>query len=224
MKKMLILLMALLLASLPAWAEDAPLVYVSISDGSGALVLAYAPVALTDADGDGALTLNDALIAAHAQHHPDGAAAYLAEKSQYGMSMVTLWGDESGVYGYCINDAAAMNPLDAVQSGDHIKAYVYTDLETWSDAYCCFAAPAVTAAVNETIPLTLNANGFDGNWNPIVLPVAGAVLTINGEKTGVLTDAEGKAALSFPASGVYLVSAASDSQALVPPVCLVTVK
>ena len=74
MKKFLSLLLVVwMLVSLTASAEAAPTVYVSISDDTGALVLAYVPVALTDADGDGALTICDALMLAHAAHHPEGA-------------------------------------------------------------------------------------------------------------------------------------------------------
>ena len=63
MKKILSVLLALaMLVSLAAFAEEAPTVYVSISDDTGTLTLAYAPVALSDQDGDGALTICDALM------------------------------------------------------------------------------------------------------------------------------------------------------------------
>ena len=54
MKKCLsVLLTMLMLVSLTALAEEAPIVYVSISDDAGMLVLAHVPVMVTDADGDG---------------------------------------------------------------------------------------------------------------------------------------------------------------------------
>jgi len=225
MKKLLALLICLLLAC-PALAE-APAsqeVFVSITDGEGALVLAYFPVTVTDADGDGVLTICDALIAAHAAYYPDGAEGFSVVPSQYGLSMMKLWGVENGgSYGYCLNDASAWSLADPVAAGDHVKAYAYTDLVAWSDAYSFFAAPAAEAVVGAQVPLTLSAAGYDEAWNPITLPVAGAVITVNGVETETVTDEAGQAAVSFAEPGVYVVSAVSDAMTLVAPVCIVTV-
>ena len=225
MKKFLSLLLAMLmLVSLTASAETAPTVYVSISDDAGALVLAYAPVALSDADGDGALTICDALMLAHAAYYPEGAEGFLAEDSQWGLSLYRLWGIENGgSYGYCLNDASAWSLVDPIQAGDHVKAYVYTDVLAFSDTYAYFAAPVATAAVNAEVALTLSAAGYDEAWNPVTLAVPGATLTVNGEKSEAVTDENGAAVLTFTAAGVYTVSAVSETMTLVPPVCIVTV-
>lgn len=225
MKKFLsLLLTAMMLVSLTASAEAAPTVFVSISDDTGALVLAYAPVALSDADGDGALTICDALMLAHAAHHPDGAAAFLAEQSEWGLSMYRLWGVENGgSYGYMLNDVSAWSLVDPVKDGDHVKAYAFTDLTNFSDTYAYFTAPVAAAAMNAEVALTLNAAGYDESWNPVTLPVAGAVLTVNGEKTEIVTDENGNAVLTLAEAGTYTVSAVSETMTLVPPVCIVTV-
>ena len=226
MKKFLSLLLAMLmLVSLTASAETAPTVYVSISDDAGALVLAYAPVALSDADGDGALTICDALMLAHTAYYPEGAEGFLAEDSQWGLSLYRLWGIENGgSYGYCLNDASAWSLVDPIQAGDHVKAYVYTDVLAFSDTYAYFAAPVATAAVNAEVALTLSAAGYDEAWNPVTYPVQGAFLIVDGEvDDSIMTDAEGKFVLSFPEAGVYTVSAVSNDLTLVPPVCIVTV-
>lgn len=225
MKKFLSLLLAVwMLVSLTASAEAAPTVYVSISTDTGALVLAYVPVALTDADGDGALTICDALMLAHAAHHPEGAEAFLAEQTEWGLSLYKLWGVENGgSYGYMLNDASTWSLVDPVKDGDHVKAYVYTDVTTFSDTYAYFTAPVAAAAVNTEITLTLNAAGYDANWAPVTLPVAGAVLTVNGEKTEIVTDENGNAVLTLAEAGTYTVSAVSETMTLVPPVCIVTV-
>ena len=225
MKKFLSLLLTLaMLVSLTAFAQEAPSVYVSISDDAGNLVLAYAAVALTDVDGDGSLTICDALMAAHAAYHPDGAEAFLAEKSEWGLSLYRLWGVENGgSYGYVLNDVSARSLVDPVQPGDHVKAYVYTDLMNYSDTYAYFTAPVAAAAVNAEVALVLCASGYDASWNPVTLAVAEAVLTVNGEKMAVITDENGQAVLTFDAAGTYTVSAVSESMTLVPPVCIVTV-
>ena len=67
MKKTLAVLLAalMLLALVPAVAEEAeaPVVYVTIANGE--LVAAQIEVELTDVDDDGALTIADALYLAH---------------------------------------------------------------------------------------------------------------------------------------------------------------
>ena len=226
MKKILSTLLALaMLVSLTAFAEEAPTVYVSISTDTGALVLACAPVTLTDADADGALTICDALMAAHTDYHPNGAEAFLAEKTEWGLSMYRLWGVENGgSYGYMLNDVSPMSLLDPVQPGDHIKAYAFTDLTNFSDTYCYFTAPVAAAAVNAEITLTLSAAGYDEAWNPVTYAVQGAFLIVDGEvDDSVVTDAEGRFVLTFPETGVYTISAVSNDLTLVPPVCIVTV-
>ena len=226
MKKLIALLCSLLLLLTCAVAEapQTVTVNVSVSDGTGALVLAFVPVEVTDADGDGVLTIADALTAAHTAHHPDGAAAFGTANSEYGLSMTRLWGVENGgSYGYYRNDASAWSLLDPVAQGDHVKAYAFTDLAAWSDTYSWFAAPAVTVAAGQPVDLTLSAAGYDEMWNPVTLPVSGAVITVNGAAADVRTDAEGCAQLIPAEPGVYVVSAVSDTMTLVPPVCIVTV-
>ena len=226
MKKFLSTLLALLmLLTFAACAEEAPTVYVSISDDTGALVLAYQPVALTDADGDGALTICDALMNAHTAYHPNGAEAFVAEPSEWGLSLYVLWGvDNCGSYGYCLNDASAMSLVDPVQPGDHVKAYVYTDLTAWSDTYAYFGAPTATAVVKDEVALTLFASGYDEAWNPVTYLVQGAFLVVDGEVyDDVVTDANGQFVLTFTEAGVYTISAVSNDLTLVPPVCIVTV-
>ena len=199
-------------------------VYVTISDGSLALV--RKAVSLSDADGDGATTVNDALILAHDAAYEGGAdAVYNASESEWGLSLYKLWGIENGgSYGYCVNDASAMSLVDPVAVGDHIYAYVYSDLVAWSDVYSKFDKGTAAPAKGEEITLTLTYAGYDAEWNPVTAPVANAVITVNGEATDYTTDAEGKITLSFDKKGSYTVSATSETLTLVPPVCVVTVK
>lgn len=228
MKKLISLLLSLLLlcggiafAEAPALSAE---VYVSITDETGALVLACDVVTVTDADADGALTIGDALWAAHVENYETAAEGYGAAMTEYGLSLTKLWGVENGgSYGYCLNDASAWSLLDPVAAGDHVKAYVYTDLTAWSDTYCWFDSTFVEAAAGSEVALTLSAAGYDEAWNPVTLPVEGAVLTVNGEAVEAVTDAEGKAVWAFAEAGVYVVSAASETQNLVAPVCIVTV-
>ena len=226
MKKYAIAFLCALLALALYGAAVAETVYVTIADGQGQLVMVNAAIDVTDVDADGALTINDALYAAHEAAYEGGAeAGYAAADAGYGLSISKLWGEENGgSYGYYLNDASAYSLLDPVADGDYLNAFVYTDLEAWSDLYCTFGYREVVADAGANIILTLNMMTFDENWNPVSLPVEGAILTIDGEDSEVVTDAEGKAQFTIEAAGEYLISARSDSAILVPPVCIVTVK
>lgn len=224
MKKLISLLTALLLTCSIALAGEPVTVYVSISDDTGALVLPCAAVLTVDVDGDGALTIFDALKCAHAVHHPEGSAAFNADETEFGLSMFMLWGVENGgAYGYYLNDASAWSLLDPVKAGDHVKAYAFTDLENLTDTYAFFDQVQVQCAPGSEVVLTLSAAAFDENWNPVTVPVADASITVNGEPSAFTTDANGRVALLLPDAGEYVISAVSDSMTLVTPVCVVTV-
>ena len=228
MKKILILAAVLMFALIPAYANEAEkeiTAFVSITNDTGALCLAAEEITVTDVDQDGALTIHDAIYCAHVQKHELGAEAFLTENTQWGISMIRLWNVENGgSYGYYLNDASAWSMADPIQAGDHVKAYAYTDMETWSDTYSFFDVLFAEANVGAEIALTLSAAGFDANFAPIALKVENAVLTVNGEQTAVKTDAEGKAVLSFKEAGEYVISAESEEMNLVAPVCVITVK
>ena len=91
--------------------EELPIIGVTVSSGTGVYT---ETLNLTDADGDGALTINDALILFHDAAYEGGAAAgYGSAVSQYGLGITKLWGIENGSsYGYYVNDAAAFNLSD----------------------------------------------------------------------------------------------------------------
>ncbi len=221
----LVLVAALLaLTVLPVTAATASAtVYVTVTN-RGETVLAAKAVTVTDVDGDGALTVNDALYAAHEVAYNGGAqAGYSSYSSAYGLSLGKLWGDESGNFSYYHNNASCMSLADAVADGDTVAAFIFKDTLAYSDTYTYFDALAVTAEAGESVELTLSAAGYDASWNPVTLPVEGAVITVNGEKTEAVTDANGKAIVSVDAAGMYQISAVSDTQTLVPPVCWLTV-
>lgn len=196
-------------------------VYVTIADAQGELAVAAEPIAVSDADGDGVLTINDALYHAHEAFYDGGASAgYASAETEFGLSLSKLWGAENGTgYGYYLNHASAWSLADPVAEGDCISAFVYTDMTGCSDTYCYFDVSSVAAEAGDEITLTLSAAGYDANWNPAVLPVEGAVITIDGEATAFTTDAQGKVTFTVEEGGSFVISAVSESQILVPPVC-----
>ncbi|MBQ5318505.1 MAG: hypothetical protein J6K17_05385 [Oscillospiraceae bacterium] len=208
-----------------AYATEAAYVYVTISDGTGALPLAQKKINVTDVDADGALTINDALFAAHDAKYDGGAeAGFASGETEYGLSLNKLWGVENGgSYGYYKNNASAMSLSDTIAEGDYINAYAYSDLIAWSDVYSWFDIDSAEVDTGAEIALTLSYAGYDSDWNPVTLFASDAVITINGEKTSFTTDSQGKVEIKFDEAGEYVISAVSETQTLVPPVCKVTV-
>lgn len=188
----------------------------------GELVATQVSVPVEDIDGDGVFTINDALYCAHEQVYEGGAnAGYGSYTSEYGLSMSKLWGDESGAFGYYLNNATCMSLADPVKDGDYVTAFVYASSD-WSDVYTYFDVSAKTLELGQEITLTLMAAGYDESWNPITYPVKGATITVDGAPTGIVTDENGKATFRRNEIGTAVISAMSQTQTLVPPVCSIT--
>ncbi|MBQ3816926.1 MAG: hypothetical protein II802_01490 [Clostridia bacterium] len=232
MKKLFALVVTLILVigsfSLTAFAKPALLadVYVTISDKDGKLALTQEKITVTDTDNDDLLTIYDALYIAHEENFAGGAAAGFeaADLGYSGRSIKKLWGVENGgSYGIYVNNAGALSLDDTIESGDYINTFIYTDLTAWSDKYSFFNVNTVDTDAGKEIELTLYAADYDANWTPITVAVEGAEITLNGEKTGIKTDENGKASITVNNAGFYTISAVSDTLTLVSPVCKATI-
>lgn len=219
-------MLTLMLASCFGEGEPKNPIYVTIVTGDGTLAVAHKALALSDADGDGKLTVNDALYLAHERAYTGGAAAgYASELGQYGISLTRLWGvSNGGAYGYYVNNASATSLADEVKAEDHVVAFIYQDTVTWSDTYAYFDAPAKSAEKGKSVTLTLSATAYDESWNPVTVGLSNALITVNGEATSYTTDASGSVTMTFDRSGTYTVSATSPEHTLVSPVCIIRVK
>lgn len=209
---------------LTASAEETTTVFVSIADGD--IKLCNKSVTVTDIDNDGKLTINDALYIAHEQYYEGGAAAgYESADTAFGLSLAKLWGNESGSYGYTLDNAPVLTSLaQTVVSGNRIYAYCYTDLTAWSDAYSYFDKTDLSAKQGESVELTLSKHAYDSNWNTISVPAENAEIYINGKPSGIKTDAAGKASVTLDNAGEVIISAKADSYIIVPPVCVANVE
>ncbi len=228
MKKFLTFSLAALffcLCAVPAFATEETLapVYVTISDEIGDLVLSYEAIGLGDFDGDGVLTVNDALIGAHRQKYESGENGYSFLKTENGLSVSKLWGAETGAYGYYINNAPVQSLTSPIQAGTHIQAFVYTDTENFSDTFAYFDQTVMTVTPNDTVTLTLFTVELDMNGKKITKPAENADILIGGEKIGVQTDKNGKASFTVENISDIIISASHDGITLVPPVCAVHV-
>ncbi len=203
-----------------AAAVDENAVFVTISS-AGEIVAAAEPVVPEDKNGDGAITVSDVLICTHDLFYEGGSEAGYAEiESQYGPAISKLWGVENGgSYGYYINNVAGYSLADPVKAGDYFVAYSFADLTNWTDNYSYFDQFRVENSGSVT--LTLNRAGFDEEWNPIIVPVEGAVITVDGTPTEVKTDADGKATITLESGAKCISAEAPEGFTLVPPVCIV---
>ncbi len=185
--------------------------------------VAVRPVTVSDRNGDGIYDIDEALYAAHEAFYDGGAeAGYASAMTDYGLSLVKLWGDTSGSVGYMVSDQSPWNLGGAVNAGDHVCAYVYADQTYWSDAYSCFNAYTCQTKPGSKVELTLKYNSFDENWNTVSNALEGADVTVNGISRLLTTNAEGKVTVSFDEPGTYVISATSD-KTIVPPACAIEV-
>ncbi|MBE6864493.1 MAG: hypothetical protein E7495_08065 [Ruminococcus flavefaciens] len=204
--------------------SDGTKVYVSIHTPEDGYVLAHQPIDLTDIDGDGKLTIDDALYIAHDKFYPTGDEGYDSTVSTYGLMLSKLWGIENGgSYGYYVNNTMSSALSDEIKNGDNIRAYAYSDTKNYSDTYSYFNIESADIFTGRTIDLTANYYTFDANWMPVPNPLEGAEILVNGEKTDLITDATGKVSVKFEKTGKNIITASSDKLTLIPPVCVVNV-
>lgn len=211
----------LLIATAPALEAK---VYVSISN-KGDLVVRQQSVDVMDTDDDGALTISDALYCAHEKYYKGGAEeGYGAAVGQWGLGLTKLWGDESGNFGYYVNDVSSMGAGDPIKDGDYLNAYIYKDGTGFSDKYTFFNTRKIGLKTNAAKTFKLSYAGFDENWAPVTAPLKHAVIMINGNHTEIGTNKKGRFKLQFNQSGSYLISADHEEETIVPPTLIVFVQ
>lgn len=229
---LLALTMALSLATTGAWAagQDSIRVTVTIANqgaiavGKNGTLMAQVPVTVTDRNGDGKFTYDEAMAAAHKAYYEKGEAGFAMK----GNSCEMLWGNETTSLGFYRNNTMTgyING-ESVEDNDDLTAFVYQDQKNWSDQYCFFDQTTVTVKSGESLTINLKGVGFDENWNTVSSPVKQAGLGVYYGGTfrtrNVSTDANGNGTISFYKAGTYVLSAKKDGAYLIPPVCIVTV-
>ncbi len=183
-------------------------------------------VTVTDADKDGVLSLNEALLAAHKTYNTED--GFATKNTDFGLQITKLWGEATEIVGICKNDTFtnAVN-VEVVAKDDKIVAFIYQDKTTWTDKYTYFTEAEKTAQTGEAVDLTLNILGYASNLPAANVPL-GTYSMADGSFTelNVTTDANGKAAVSFAAPGTYYVGPKAEVGGVnyVPAICKVTVK
>lgn len=223
MKKIFALLIACLMAvsvfSLGVAAENGESVEVVISIvDSQSLRFVPQKMTVNDCDGDGKITVNDALIVAHDRAFSGGAeAGYGYEKTEYGLSLTKLGGNTSGNFGYYINNKPATNLADEIKTGDIIDACIFEGTYPNIESYAFLVADKTSVREGESVTLTLKKMTFDENFQPVYLPIRGAAIYSLGQNTNMVTDAEGMVTLQASGLGevVYTATAPAEERAVV---------
>ena len=183
-------------------------------------------------------TLDDAFKEAHDLFYDGGAeAGYGTEIGDYGLSVTKVWGDTSGKFGYQMNlgTVSVWGPTQAVNDGDYIDLAVYENYYPDTESYAKFDAYTKETANGKT-ELTLFESYYGENWETLFKPCANAEILIDGEKTGIFTDENGKANLTVYLPGTHIVSAKKTKElvnvlteekvtvnALTAPACILNV-
>ncbi len=203
-------------------------VFMTISN-AGTLALARQEIEVTDLDGNGSISYDEALQAVHAQYCEGG---YATAETQYGIGVQKLWGVENGgSYLFYQNDVAIEKDVvnTVVAEDDELVAAVMADLTNWSDAYAYFDKKELDGTIVSTFELTLYETKLDENWHFVTAPAAGVTIGTWADGTftpleGKTTDAEGKVSLNFTEAGTYVVSAqGSADNVIVAPECVINV-
>ncbi len=201
---------------------------IVVSDGTP---LAAIPVELTDKP---SYTLDDVFFAVHNSFFDGGAEEGYEtyEHPDFGLALTKFWGNDSDNFGYQINGGtkSVMNLGSEVEDGDYIDVHIYQSSWPNTEDYTVFGAYNVVTYPEDHIKLTLNQIGYNESFEPVFSPCSDAVILIDREDSGLMTDSNGEVILSFDEPGTYVVSASktkivseTEVAAITAPVCIATV-
>lgn len=260
----IIMAMMMVIAFMPANAFAAKAakdinVFITVSDqgeiaaaGNGD-AMAWKRVVAKDADKNGKITYNEALIAAHDTWFEGGAAAGYAtgDPYGYGSAIVTkLWGHETtNVLFFTNGEGLATGVMDdVVKDGDLLVASINKDQVNYADWYSTFDTEVIEAYTNTDITVTLKGhlgmaytpeekvnvplkNISIGKWTSKDKPFE----PIQKEGQAITTDDNGQVTLNFTDPGFYIITAEGTVPGeswtgeaidcpIIAPVCLIEVK
>ena len=196
------------------------------------------------------VTFLDALVAVHEMKYGEAFTAetvgdYLASgvNPAYGTYYITkAFAEPASATAFYINSSMGYDTAEAaiLSDGDTVEYCFYQDPISWSDVYTTFDKKEVSVYVGDPVTLVMSKMGYDGNWNPVMLPVDGTdkdnAITVNTVNTDgsigeaiadVVPDENGQITMSFDKFGTYIVTAqgtVNGNAAIFAPYCIVTVK
>lgn len=233
----LVTMMVLSFLCIPVFADETNTitVYVTASrygeflnDKEGNSV-AMVPVFLS---GQETYTLDDVFKTVHEERCETGLSGYETAMGDYGLYISKFWDDTSGNFTYQVNfgEEDVWGPTHEIEQGDAVEFCINRNLDLDTEIYTKFDKSRETVSPGETVEFVLLQGEYTAEGLSFS-PCTDAVITINGETTENITDAAGKASLSFDACGEFVISAVKTKvlgeetvTAIEAPVCVVTVQ
>ncbi|MBQ4518288.1 MAG: S-layer homology domain-containing protein [Clostridia bacterium] len=203
----------------------------TIAESKSGEAMACVPVLL---QGKEEYTLDDVFTALHAEYYTDGTEGYASSVGKWGLSIDKLWGDTSKKYGYQVNGGVeTVSGLGfMVEDGDYIDACIYENFYPNTEGYAAFDKMTTKVETGEALDITLTyVSGYDENRNTVISPCEGAIITVDGIETDVVTDENGQATITLEQTGDFIISAKKSKTlengtvvaAITAPVCVATV-
>jgi hypothetical protein len=184
--------------------------------------MAWKEVTVTDQNGDGRLTFDEALVAAHTTYSANGIGDYATtETPGYGVSVTKLWGVETFNTLFFINNTGLTTGVgsDTVKDGDYLVASINLDDTYYADWYSYFVKGETPAYKLTTVTGTENTLSLMGHLGMAyseedMTDVALVGISIGTWKDGafealdtVKTSADGSFSVTFDKAGVYYLTA-----------------
>lgn len=202
----IIIAAAWMLQAVPFAASAAEKITVKVSIRTETDVLERAEVSAGDENGDGQLTVEDVLIAAHKTYYTDGAEGY-TDTCEDAPELSEVWGVRGHYISY-IQDAAGAEKSGALSHGDR----VFVQMQYGDPASYRFRHGSLDSVrTGEHVNLKLLHRRADTGMDE---PVSDAVIVVDGLRTAIRTDKNGYAAVSFREPGVHTVSAKLNGSVL----------
>ena len=170
-------------------------------------VLNKAEVSVGDENGDGRVSIEDVLIAAHDRYYDGGAEAGYQRSCADAPEDSKIWGVR-GRYISFILDAEGNEKTGAPADGDRISVLMQDEA---ADSYRFRHGSLQNIPVGELVNLKLIRRCGESGRDE---PVSDAVILIDGRRTAIRTDEKGFAAVSFREPGSYTLSAKLNGNVL----------
>ncbi len=192
-------------------------------------VVAFSEVVL---EGKENYNLNDAFAEFHNTYY-EGEEGYAFEESEYGPYVTEFLNDVSGNFSYQLNQGSemVMGLNHEIEDGDTIDFSINKNYYPDTESYAVFKDTHIETFSGKEIEIELNQSGYDENFNLVFSSCPDATIIIDGEKTEIVTDAEGKAKILIDNPGRYVVSATKSKivkektvPAITAPACIIDVE
>lgn len=191
------------------------------------------PIALTTVElsGKDVYVLDDAFRIVHTDLCEAGESGYETAIGNYGLYVSKFWEDTSENFTYQVNfgEESVWGPNHELEDGDFIEFCINESTSLDMEVYTRFNERKVGVKPGETVDLVLSQGEYTAEGLSFSA-CADATITVNGVATENLTDADGKASVSFDECGRYVISAVKTKlvadetvTAIEAPVCVITV-